>query len=74
MRSVPAPEARMACESLPGGSCSGEVLQAVRGPRVLHIATHGFFESYSEGVIEFLMKGRSPIFQKDPMLRSGRDQ
>jgi len=48
-----------------------EVLQAVRGPRVLHIATHGFFESYSEGVIEFLLKGRSPIFQKDPMLRSG---
>ena len=48
-----------------------EVLRAVRGPRILHIATHGFFESFAQGVFEFLMKGQSPTLQKDPFLRAG---
>lgn len=50
-----------------------EVLKRVRSPRLLHIATHGFFESdeqLSEQDTIGTGRGSSPTLE-DPMLRSG---
>ena len=43
-----------------------ETVKRVQGPRVLHVATHGFFLSDEERV-----KGGHPTGAEDPMLRSG---
>jgi tetratricopeptide (TPR) repeat protein len=43
-----------------------EVVRSVQHPRVLHIATHGFFEPDQD-----VPKGDRPTAREDPMLRSG---
>ncbi len=47
-----------------------EVIKAVKGPRLLHVATHGFFEPDQEQKHREMMSDR-PSGLEDPMLRSG---
>jgi CHAT domain-containing protein len=53
-----------------GQSALEESLKRIRNPRVLHIATHGFFEPDQERRYGALQEDR-PSGLEDPMLRSG---
>ena len=53
-------------ESYTGENALEETVKRVRGPRVLHLATHGFFLADQERVGSGL-----PSVVEDPMLRSG---
>ena len=47
-----------------------EAIKDVKGPRLLHIATHGYFERDEEPDHSETMQGKQ-LFLRDPMLRSG---
>lgn len=47
-----------------------EAIKKVSGPRLLHVATHGFFEADQEKVNREMLQDR-PSGLEDPMLRSG---
>jgi CHAT domain-containing protein/Tfp pilus assembly protein PilF len=53
-------------ETYSGEDALEETVKQVHGPRVLHLATHGFFLSDEER-----SKGSRPTRAEDPMLRSG---
>jgi CHAT domain-containing protein len=61
---------RWQVEMYTGGSALKEVIERVEHPRVLHVATHGFFLSNQER-----LRGRAssdlPPGMEDPMVRSG---
>ena len=48
-----------------------EAITRVHGPRVVHIATHGFFLSDEELTAAATKEGRQADLGEDPMLRSG---
>jgi tetratricopeptide (TPR) repeat protein len=61
-------------EVLTGELALKEALERLRGPRVLHLATHGFFLSDQEHAIRRGLSGdlaALPPGAEDPMLRSG---
>jgi CHAT domain-containing protein/Tfp pilus assembly protein PilF len=56
---------------LTGAEATEAAIKQVRGPSILHVATHGFFlQDHSPGEGVRRTEG-APIFSEDPLLRSG---
>jgi CHAT domain-containing protein/Tfp pilus assembly protein PilF len=56
---------------LTGGDATEAAIKQVRGPSILHVATHGFFlQDHGPGAGTTL-DGSTPAFSEDPLLRSG---
>ena len=54
-----------------GGDATEAAIKQVRGPSILHVATHGFFlQDHSRGAGASLNESRL-VFSEDPLLRSG---
>ncbi len=60
-----------AAEAYTGGRALESMVKRVRGPRVLHVATHGFFLPDQEPSLGVAGLAGRPSGAEDPMLRSG---
>ncbi len=63
-------------EMLLGGQATEQAIRAVHGPRILHLATHGFFlddgrNSAADTRAFVLQRGPRPNGKEDPLLRAG---
>jgi CHAT domain-containing protein/tetratricopeptide (TPR) repeat protein len=56
---------------LTGADATEAAIKQVRGPRILHIATHGFFLSDQRRDANASLDASTPIVSEDPLLRSG---
>jgi CHAT domain-containing protein/Tfp pilus assembly protein PilF len=56
---------------LTGAEATEAAIKQVRGPSILHIATHGFFLADQSPDARVTLDESRPIFSEDPLLRSG---
>ncbi len=56
---------------LTGAEATETAIKQVRGPSILHIATHGFFLGDQRSEASVSQDESKPIFSEDPLLRSG---
>ena len=56
---------------LTGADATEAAIKQVRGPSILHVATHGFFLGDQKSAASISLDPSQPIFSEDPLLRSG---
>ena len=54
-----------------GADATEAAIKQVRGPSILHIATHGFFLADQKREANVSLDESKPIFSEDPLLRAG---
>ena len=56
---------------LTGADATEAAIERVRGPSILHIATHGFFLADQKRETSVSLDDTKPLSSEDPLLRSG---